>query len=207
MKLLDIVVLYGWLGVYLHNVPVIHSSESAQNSLSNAQNSKRLKVFPQEYLPEKTRKDFDFVLWFDNKFDLHQENVYESIYNNWNPLHAMMLHRRVSSCCGADLEFNLAMKQERYFLQREMLITYMNEEVALGYPVHGERDFQTGFIIYNMNHKDTFIIQNDWESHIKRAGINCQISFYFVSQRYLLSIAEFVKDWNHGRVTIHSLDQ
>jgi hypothetical protein len=67
----------------------------------------------------------------------------------------------------------------------------MGEEVGQGFPVHGERDFQTGFIIYNLKHPATSRIQRMWFEHINRCGILCQVSMYFVAQRFPSEIAEF----------------
>jgi hypothetical protein len=71
------------------------------------------------------------------------------------------------------------------------MVAYMGEEVAKDYPVHEERHFQTGFIIYNLRHPATARLQQMWFEHINRCGILCSISFYFVAQRFQTEIAEF----------------
>jgi hypothetical protein len=127
-------------------------------------------------------------------------NILDTILE-WNPSVAMMLHRR-PECCGADLEYKAAMLQPRYQHQKDQIDAYMEEQVALGYPIHGERHFQTGFIVYNMRHADTAVIQEEWYQHITKVGIMCQIAFYFVAQRHLESIQEYKHDWQNGRYSI-----
>ena len=77
----------------------------------------------------------------------------------------------------------------------------MEEERVKGYPVTGERFFQSGFIIYNLVHKKTRHIQDMWMRHIHRCGIECQISLYFVAQRFPSPvISEFTAPICDGKV-------
>jgi hypothetical protein len=181
-----------------------------QSYLSSSAASKTLKVFPQLHLPQSVSA-YDFVVWFDNKFSVNLEGV-ERAVGSWNNSVAAMFHTHPQLCgpwcksgrggktpfgkwcCGADVEFvECTAKQERYQLQRDKMVVYMGEEVAKGYPVHGERHFQTGFIIYNLNHPATTRVQQMWFEHINRCGILCQISFYFVAQRFPSEVAEFTE--------------
>jgi hypothetical protein len=93
--------------------------------------------------------------------------------------------------------------QPRYKFSHDEMVRYMEEEAALGYPVHGMRHLQSSFIIYNMNHPDTLTIQNMWKEHTDRlGGLMCQISFYFVAQRFPTSVQEYTLDWQMHRYKI-----
>lgn len=181
-----------WNVIYLDNIPVVDSSESIENDVINSAQSKPIKIHPERFLP----KGYDYIVWFDNKFQL-LVNVILSSISQWDSAVAMVLPPR-PECCGADLEFKAAMLQPRYISQKERLEMYINEQVDLGFPVHGERHMRTGFIIYNMNHPETRVIQDMWEEHIGRAGIMCQIAFYFVAQRFPMSVQQYTLDWHTG---------
>ena len=68
----------------------------------------------------------------------------------------------------------------------------MKEQESLGFPTHGERLFQCGFLLYYLQHPDCKNIQNTWMKHIQKCGIQDQISMYYVAQRFPDSIGEFV---------------
>jgi hypothetical protein len=171
--------------------------------------------------------DCDFVVYFDHKYNLRMDNVLSTLAH-WeqsvdaevgtvtaekvvselaaSPT-AVMLHERPaclenSSLCGADAEFAAAVLQPRYALFEEQMRIYIKEEEAKGFHVHGGRHFQTGFMLINMHHPDTPAILTLWKQHNQRAGILCQLSFYFVAQRYADTdvIREFTMDWNYGRL-------
>ncbi len=116
---------------------------------------------------------------------------------------SIMYHRR-PECCGGDIEFRASMYQERYQRLRPIMHRYIRDEVlGKGYILHGERHLQTGFILYNLHDKTDNInsisgkggvmydnnkiltVQSTWYRHIHRVGIQCQIAFYFVNQRFV----------------------
>ena len=165
--------------------------------------SKPLKVFPQSFL----NHNFDFVVWFDNKIDLNYQGVMKAI-EKWDSRNAMLLKKHEFLCCGADVEYEAAIKQNRYYQEKDKYIKYIKEEEKKGYPINGERHFQTGCIIYNMNHPLVYKIQNTWMEHINRCGIECQISMYFIAQQFKKEIDEFkeplsVKKHNKSNYTFH----
>jgi beta-1,4-mannosyl-glycoprotein beta-1,4-N-acetylglucosaminyltransferase len=224
-----------WIPIFLGDIPLLSDSEGQADGKSvdvttfYTRESKKLKVFPQQYLP--VGQQYDFVLWFDNKFDLNTGNVLSTIVNSstWGPggdsrtKHgsgtSMMLHKKPSPCCGADLEYRDSLLQPRYAQHASTMKAYIDEQVALGYHLQGDPHFQTGFIIYNMrNLKQVREIQDLWYDHIRKVGgLHCQIAFYFVAQirqavlgartegREGTDIREFELDWNYGRKTIHHM--
>lgn len=189
----------GWTSL-LVDVPLVNSSESTENAVFNSFMSKSLKVYPQTYLT----KSYDFIVWFDNKYDLRADKVL-AVIKHWNTSVAMMLHRVYMGCCGAESEFRKSINQPRYAVNQQAMSRYIEEEVAEGYDKSGRVvTYNTGFIIYNMHHPDTHKIQALWASHINRCGIMCQISFHFVAQRFPVSIQEYVGDWGNRRLVFIS---
>ena len=152
---------------------------------------KRMKIFPQKFLPVITNGTaYTVAVWFDNKFNINERAV-SDVAHMLDSRVSTYFHKHPFLCCGADLELKESMYQNRYRISNETILRYMEEEVSLGFKIHGERHFQSGVIIYNLRHPDTEKIQHMWMQHIKRCGIQCQISLYFISQRFPDSIDEF----------------
>ena len=74
--------------VTINNIPIINSNDSDDNYLTNTMSSKMLKVFPQTFL----EKQYDFVVWYDNKFSVNVDDTIRVI-NSWNNNHSLMLHK------------------------------------------------------------------------------------------------------------------
>jgi hypothetical protein len=150
--------------------------------------SKSLKLYPQEFIPKK----YDYLVWFDNKFNVNIKGTIQTI-KDWPPNVSTMLHRHpfVNDIRG---EFKEAMLQERYILDKKNYLDYIEENVSKGLSSEHYNHFQTGYLLYNMNHDVTKHIQKTWHEHIKRCGINCQISFNFVAQMFREFIGEYIYD-------------
>ena len=150
-----------------------------------------MKVFPQKFLPVITNGPaYTVAVWFDNKFDINERAV-SDVAHMIDSRVSTYVHKHPFICCGADIEARESLLQMRYKKGKEKMVRYIEEEMSLGYKLNGERHFQTGLIIYNLRHPDTEKIQNMWMEHIRRCGIECQISFYFIAQRFPVCIDEF----------------
>ena len=183
IKLAKTAKIKGWNSIVINlpNCPI-----DMNPSIYWALQSKKIKVFPQKYLPN----DYDFVVWSDNTFEVNNNGVIKHI-QNWDNQNAVVFHKHPFLCCGADIELTESLKQKRYLLQKQKIDTYINEEVNKGFPVNGERHFQAGFIIYNIKHNMCSFFQETWIKHINRCGIQDQISLYFVVQRFSILVGEF----------------
>lgn len=82
----------GWIPIILRDLVIENEEEDSESYYQNSMLSKDLKVFPQKYLP----RAYDFVIWFDNKFDLKFDNILTAVLS-WDPTVALMLHRQVQS--------------------------------------------------------------------------------------------------------------
>ena len=152
----------------------------------NTMSSKSLKVYPQKWL----EKNYDFVVWYDNKFSVNVKDTLK-VVKNWNKKpHALMLHRH-PYFRNVAREFEESMHTERYLCQKESYIKYINECKNIGLTDTYNFHSQCGFIIYNLNHNLTQEIQDTWMEHIKKCGIQDQISFNMMRQNYEDSIGEY----------------
>jgi hypothetical protein len=80
-------------------------------------------------------------------------------------------------------EFGEAMLQPRYKSQWTQTIKYITEELENGYKLECQM-YATGVILRNMKHPDIEILNTTWYEHIVRCGIECQVSFDFVAQKF-----------------------
>jgi hypothetical protein len=73
------------------------------------------------------------------------------------------------------------MLQPRYAIDKQRYKKYIVKQLARGYNEEVETHFQTGFIIRKGDCRD---INEAWFKDIQEAGIECQISFFFVQQMF-----------------------
>jgi hypothetical protein len=140
----------------------------------------------------------DYIVWFDNKFALRTDNILDKLILFEASKTSMMMHD-LEYYKGVWSEYKAALEQPRYLRLRSKMKAYIREEESRGFASKGVTHFQTGFIIYNMNHPNTSAIQQVWYQHVQRVGIQCQIAFYFVSQHFPNHIEIFEKDWGFPR--------
>jgi hypothetical protein len=145
----------------------------------------------------------DYIIWFDNKFALRTDNILDTLILFEASKTAMMMHLVPHKYNGVWGEYKQSLKQPRYFQLRSKMKTYIREQESRGLASQGVAHFQTGFIIFNMNHPNTSAIQKVWYQHIQRVGIQCQIAFYFVSQYFPGNIKIFENDWGFTRTFLY----
>jgi len=85
------------------------------------------------------------------------------------------------------------MWQERYKLESEKYINYINNQTYKGLSIITDYHCQCGFLISNIKHEKIKEINTTWYQHIQECGIQDQISFFFVKQLfndYIYSFSE-----------------
>ena len=80
-------------------------------------------------------------------------------------------------------EFGESMQQPRYKAQWAQTVNFITEQIANGYKLECQM-YWTSAILRNMRHPDIQSLNETWFSDIQRCGIECQISFNFVAQRF-----------------------
>jgi hypothetical protein len=81
-------------------------------------------------------------------------------------------------------EFAAAMIQPRYQAQRDQTVEYIDKKLHEGLKLKVEDLYWTSAILRNMRHPETIKINEDWYANILECGIECQISFDFIAQKY-----------------------
>jgi len=172
--------------------------KSDYDAINSTMRSKSAKI-PQHRWAELDR--YDFVVWFDDKFQVNVSAAYRTI-SSWPPHAAVALHRHPKRCtasfpdCSVMEEVDAAVQQQnRYRRQESITRAYVREQQRLGRQLAGHPLYQAGFIVYWQRHRQTDSFQATWMDHIAIAGINDQVSLFFVAQIFAESIIEFTRDW------------
>lgn len=167
-----------WIRVF---VPV-----SVKNDATlDAMDAKHLKACPYMY---KELSSYDATCYFDSALQVNAAEVVELATNVFTISNYSMIiarHPFISPTWlpSAQNEFNNAMLQHRYAVQRDQYEAYMAEQIESGLLETDNIHYATGFIV-RMNNMEMRKLGEIWYSHIQRCGIECQISFFFVQQMF-----------------------
>ena len=131
----------------------------------------------------KISKKYDFTFYTDDKLIPNITKIENSIYelNNSNSCLGIRKHPFLKN--NILFEFGESMLQSRYKVEWEKTVEYINSEINNGYKLESQM-YWTSAILRNMKHEDINLINETWYDHIQRCGIECQISFNFISQRF-----------------------
>jgi len=100
-----------------------------------------------------------------------------------------------------------SMPQPRYYAQRRQIARFVAEKWALGFkpcnPVH----YGCNVIVRDMRHPDTKPSGDLWARYIEQCGIQDQISFHFVAQKFpaILPIGQEF-GFRHSEVQVPEID-
>lgn len=163
----------GWVPLY-HNLPI------SEDSIISASQAKVPKTLPHLY---NELRNYKYLLYKDDKvgIDYSVIDTYTDIISTKK--YSMGLNKHPWLSENILLEFLESQGQERYAKQKYQIIDYIDEQVRSGLRLKSQM-FQTGIIYRDMEHPDTIKIGTEWLNHIKKCGIECQISFDFVAQKY-----------------------
>ena len=171
----------GWKGVYLGDkIPV------KSNATESAMDAKHLKACPYMY---KELQNYDATCYIDSSLTITSLSqiitMAEETFKYSNYWMIIARHPFISETWlpSARNEFNNAMLQPRYAVERENYEKYMSEQIASGLLETDDIHFATGFII-RKNCMEARHLGEIWYHHIKMCGIECQISFFFVQQMF-----------------------
>lgn len=153
---------------------------------------KEVKVTPHHY---PVLQQYPFLVFIDSKLPkVDMSVVYKLITTHFkNNKYALILrkHRSVDTIWN---ELDLSMEQERYKKHEKRYRDYVTQQIKEGWKDNIKDHAMCGFLIRNMRHPKINEINELWYSHIQNVGIQDQISFYFVRQRYPDSIKTFTEN-------------
>jgi hypothetical protein len=163
-----------WKPVWV-NLPV------SSDNLVSAEQTKRLRCCPWEY---EQLKPYPYICWVDSKLRItHPERIHQIVseLEVSDAVWAFTLHPiKYTNVWG---EFHEAMKHEKYARQRDQNIAYIQSRLALGFDAMKPQRTCCGF---NIRKQCPLAKEMGelWLSEIQECGIEDQISFQFVHQKY-----------------------
>ena len=153
----------------------------SSDNLISAEQTKRLRCCPWEH---EQLKPYPHICWIDSKLRIKRR---DSIYEILSELEASdavwAFTRHPLPYTDVWGEFNEAMKCEKYARQRDQNIAYIESRLAMGYDAKKPQRISSGFSIRKQCPLAKEI-GDMWFSEIQECGIECQISFQFVHQKY-----------------------
>jgi hypothetical protein len=168
------------LALDLGYIPVHLDVEVSDDPILSAYQAKIVKVLPHTIKPLNS---FKFLFYKDDKILIDPSRIKEFmniLVENDGSL-AIRPHNLFSG--NLLYEFGAAMGHDRYRDEWDQSINYITEELRNGASLECQM-YMTGVILRNMSHPDTISINDLWWQHVCRCGIECQISFDIVAQRY-----------------------
>lgn len=173
---------------------IIWSYPKYNDNYEAALASKQLKTNTQAYLPSSPHShQYKFVMWVDSKQRIEADEVVHFLSSSDDFCVAMVPHDHLH--CALD-EFNASQNQARYRRDKERMQTFMQKQREQGFlPTSTNIHYLTGFIIWNLSHPKLAEMQSLWTDYISEVGIECQLSFYYVAERFRDVIA--TAKWSH----------
>lgn len=151
--------------------------------IDNCMYGKRFKLFPDK-LPEL--EDYQYVCFVDSKITKISESWLEGMiqYFMVEQNMALLLRKHPFVLPSVFEEYNESMLQDRYRVESEYYLTYIQNQLDKGLRPETEYHCACGLLIRNMAHETTKKMNILWDKHIKECGIQDQISFFFVKQYF-----------------------
>lgn len=172
-EILSLAASVGWSPLFL-DLPI------SEDPVVSAQQAKMAKAVP-HLIPQLS--GFHYSFYKDDKIEVNTKKIngYIDALNDSNSCVAIRPHPFLSN--NVLFEFGQAMLQSRYKSQWSQAIKYIEEELENGYQLECQM-YWTSAILRNMRHPDIQSLNNTWYKHIQRCGIECQISFNFIAQKF-----------------------
>lgn len=164
----------GWL-------PILLDIEVSENSVVSAYQAKIAKAIPHAF---RELADFDYLFYKDDKIDLNIDRMGEFVSILQASDSPLAIRRHPFLPPNVLHEFGEAMLQPRYKDEWTQTVKYITEELENGFKLECDNLFWTSAILRNMKHPAIQELNNTWCEHIYRCGIECQISFHFIAQRF-----------------------
>lgn len=185
-KILELLNHTKWIGIY-------DDIQTSDDQIESNMVGKYIKTCPQEY---ELLKEYDYLCFLDSKLQKINEIFVEMMINEYfiNKNYALLLRKHWFISDNVWNEYNESIKQHRYFLQKNKIITYIKSQLNSGLSETTKHHCACGFLIRNMKHEKINEINKNWYSHIQDCGIQDQISFFFVKQLFNDEIHPFTEN-------------
>jgi len=163
-----------WIGIHV-DIPIKNTNRD------NAMDSKEFKVCPNHFYQ---LRGYKYSCYFDSKLSVKEADVLAMIDAKLkNSRATMIVNRHPTIAPRVWDEFNEAMHQDRYSVNKDRYSSYIKEQLNSGLRNTVQDHYETSFIIRKSGPL-TNRIGSLWLDMIKKTGIECQISFFFIQQLF-----------------------
>jgi len=167
--------------VKLGYIPIYLDVEISTDPILSCYQAKAPKVIPHTFT---SLADYDYLLWKDDKISINTSRIYDYIMLMNENNSAMAVRPHPFLCGNILFEFAEAMQQDRYSRQRHKYIAYLTDEFQRGARLSCPL-YWCSAILRDMRHPEIAVINDLWWEHMNRCGIEDQLSFDIIAQKFL----------------------
>lgn len=163
----------GWIPIDYE--PTTHEDDPVLNNLD----AKVYKVRPHLH---PTLNRYEYIFFLDSKIRYNERALVNFLTTRTEKAMFMIAHMSRTRPFLQN-EFNESMNQERYAKQRDQILRFISthEDESTKEP---DTFYQMSMILRKNAHPNTKDIGELWHDMIRECGIQDQISFYFVQQKF-----------------------
>lgn len=161
-------------------IPIYLNKEISNDDCISCAQGKIAKVMPHTI---KCLSNYQFLFYKDDKIRINASRIDEFIKILQATESAIALRPHPFLSGNVLYEFGEAMHQARYKRQWDKTVSYITEELNNGAKLECQM-YWCSAILRNMQHPDTIRINELWWQHINRCGIEDQVSFDIIAQKF-----------------------
>jgi hypothetical protein len=172
----------GWIRIWMPDIP-IHN-----DPVADAMATKELKACPYRF---PVLSPYSHLCWLDSKRRItNLQRVLEMAESlTGDAVLAVTVNPILDTYTDAWTEYTNAIQYEKYAREKESYSRYITDRLEEGYANAPLRHSIGCWIVRKSPGLDA--LGATWYHHIQMCGIECQISWQFVCQRFTRSIVEF----------------
>jgi len=163
-----------WNNIFLNQVPIYN------DDVIDAFCSKEIKACPHRF---PVLDQYDYTVYFDSKNVVDTSKVLTLIETLDHSDQFMILPKHSGNFHNVWDEYNLCINYPKYASQKDRYKLYLEKYLQQGFSEYIDNHYTTQFIIRKKSEKTKEICEL-WYKHIQECGIECQISFSIIQQRY-----------------------
>lgn len=181
-----------WKSIFMDKIP-IHNCH-----IKDAMETKEIRSCPHRF---NILNKYEYLCWFDTKLAVYEnkiDNLILELENNENKIIVLSKHPNSDKFNSVWDEFNLSMGTQKYYLQKEQYMNYINKQINNGFSEKINIHFCSGWSLKKKCKKMEEYNELLY-SHIQECGIECQISLQFIQQKYIDNIipVEYQYTWKY----------
>jgi hypothetical protein len=181
-----------WIRIFISDIPIYN------DDILDTMNSKELRSCPHHF---EILSKYEYLCWFDTKLKIFETNVNECIIRmkESNKFVALTKHPYSHKFTTVWDEYDNAIPIEKYNKQKDEYSKYIKKQIESGYSEKITVFYCCGFIVRKQNYSIVNEFNEFWFSNIKECGIEDQISFHFVRQKFddIILGLEYQETWKY----------